>query len=101
MDIKEFQKKAWEIVNEYNVKHNMEHKRQTVFLHLVEEIGEIARELYNEQDNWRRDFDKEKFAEELIDALSFILILAKDYEVDLELEFNKKINKIKKKFELN
>lgn len=100
MDIKEFQNKAWEIIDKYNKKQNTQHKKDTMFYHLIEEIGEIARQLHNEKDNWRKDFDKENFDEELIDALFFLLIIAKDYNVNIEEVFNKKINELKQKFEL-
>ena len=94
------QKKAWEIIEKYNIKHNEKHDKNIIFYHLIEEIGELARQLHNEKDNWRGDFDKENFDEELIDILFFLLVLAKDYNVEIEEQFNKKINKLKEKFEL-
>jgi len=100
MDIKEFQDKAWEIIEKYNKKNNMEHKKDIMFYHLVEEVGELARQMYNEKDNWRKDFDKENFDEELIDILFFLLIIAKDYDVNIEEVFNKKMNSLKKRFGL-
>jgi len=100
MEIKEAQNKSWEIIDKYNKKHNMEHKKELMFFRLVEEVGELSRQLYNEKDNWRKNFDKENFDEELIDILVFTLIIAKDYEVNIEDVFNKKINSLKKRFEL-
>ena len=99
MEINEFQDKAWAIIEEYNKKNKGAHKPKLMFFHLVEEVGELARQLYNEQDNWRKDFDKENFDEELIDILFFILIISKDYNVNIEETFNKKIDKLKHKFE--
>ena len=100
MEIKELQDKAWEIIESYNKKHNMQHRKDTMFYHLVEEIGELSRQFYNEQDNWRENFNKENFDEELIDILFFILIIAKDYNVNIEETFNEKIQKLKQKFNL-
>src|SRR3989344_7001270 len=100
MEIKELQDKAWKIIESYNKKHNMQHRKDTMFYHLVEEIGELSRQFYNEQDNWRENFNKENFDEELIDILFFILIIAKDYNVNIEETFNEKIQKLKQKFNL-
>ena len=100
MEIKDLQDKSWKIINEYNKKHDIKYNKELVFHHLVEEVGEIARELHNEKSDWRRKFNKEKFAEEVIDALAFLLILAKDYEIDIEKTFEEKIKKLKKRFEL-
>ena len=101
MEIKQAQNKAWEIIEKYNEKHNMKHKKELMFFRLVEEVGELSRQLYNEQDNWRKKFDKENFDEELIDILFFILILAKDYDVNIEEVFNKKINSLRERFNLD
>jgi len=95
------QKKAFAIIEDYNKKHGLKHDKGTVFYHLVEEIGELSRELYHEKNNWRAEFDKEKFAEELVDVLIQTLNLATDYEVDIEDAFKKKIEKLRQRFNLD
>jgi NTP pyrophosphatase (non-canonical NTP hydrolase) len=100
MEIKDMQKQMWNIIEERNRKAGTEHDKELTFVHIVEEIGELARELYNKRNNLRKEFNKEKFDEELIDSIAFLLILAKDYDVNLEETFNKKIQKLKKRFEL-
>ncbi len=100
MEIKEAQQKAHKIIEDYNKKHSLEHNKETVFYHLIEEVGELAREIYNEKDNWRKEFNKEKIAEEIIDVLMQTLNIAENYNIDIEYEFNKKIEKLKKRFDL-
>lgn len=100
MEIKEAQEKAHKIIEDYNKKHSLEHNKETVFHHLIEEIGELAREIYNEKADWRKEFNKEKMAEEIIDVLIQLLNLAKDYDIDIEYEFNKKIEKLRQRFDL-
>ena len=101
MEIKEMQEEAWKVIKEYNKKHGLEHKKETVFLHLIEEIGELARELAKETNDWRKEgFSKEKVEEELVDVLAQILYFAKDQEIDIEEAFKSKILKLRKRFEL-
>ena len=96
------QEEAYKIINEYNKKHHLKHNKDTVFHHLIEEIGELARHIHNEKNNWRGEkFRKEGLAEEIVDCLIQLLMLAKDYEIDIDKTFNKKINSLKKRFELN
>lgn len=94
-------KEAYGVLEGYNKKHNLEHNKDTVFPHLIEELGEMAREIYNEKANRREDFNKEKFGEELIDVLTQLLILAKDYDIDVEETFKKKISSLRERFELD
>ncbi len=101
MDLKEMQKETYKIIEEWNKKHGTEHNKDSVFPHLVEEVGELAREYNHRISNWRSDFDKEKFSEEMCDVLIQLLVLATDYDVDLEKAFEKKIAKLRKRFELD
>lgn len=102
MDIKDIEKEAYKIVDEYNKKHNIKHNKDTVFHHLIEEIGEVARHIHNEKNNWRKEnFDKEKLGEELADVLAQIIYLSRDYEIDLEQAFIRKVKKLRERFELN
>jgi NTP pyrophosphatase (non-canonical NTP hydrolase) len=101
MEIEEMQKKSFEIIEKYNAKNSLEHNKNTVFPHFVEEVGELAREYNHGISNWRKDFSKEKFAEEWVDVLIQLLNLATDFEIDIEDAFNKKINELKNRFELD
>ena len=61
MEIKEMQELAWKIIEDYNKKNESQHDKRTVFPHLIEEVGEFAREYNHSLNNWRSEFDKEKF----------------------------------------
>lgn len=95
------QKQAYDIIDEYTKKHKLKHDKNAVFVHLIEEVGEIARNIYNEKSNWRKEeFDREKLSEEVIDTLMQLIYLARDYNIDLESTFIKKIKKLRERFEL-
>ena len=42
MKISELQKMPVEGITKYNKKHDTEHKRETTFPHLIEEVGELS-----------------------------------------------------------
>ena len=102
MEIKEAQEKVSKIVEDYHKKHKEDYKdtKEIIFIHLVEEIGEIAREIYNEKSKWRGEFNKEKLAEEIADSLVHLFRLSEEYDINIEKEFNKKIEKLKERFGL-
>lgn len=101
MEIKEAQEKAWKVIEDWLNKNEIQHDKRTVFPHLIEEVGELAREYNNSINNWREEFDKEKFSDELADVIFHCLILAKDFDVDVEKFLIKKIKKFRKRFELD
>jgi NTP pyrophosphatase (non-canonical NTP hydrolase) len=83
MEVKKLQKKIEELWKE--VKRLRKKKRTTemVFIHLVEEVGELAREFVN------KEIRPEKYSEKkLFDAIADILImaffLASFYKLDVE-----------------
>jgi len=97
MNIKEFQNKIVEEfkkVNDY--KNRRKHTKQSAFVHLTEEIGEIARHITNEYHRPEK-FSKEEIGSELADAMMFLVLLAKLYDVDLSKEMSKSIGRVKKK----
>lgn len=94
------QRIEFELMDGINEKINCEHCPDSMFLHLVEEVGEIARELSKKQSNWRGDFDKEKLGHELTDVISTALTIARDNDIDIEAAFLRKVEKVKKRFEL-
>lgn len=100
MEIREIQKESFNLLKQINKKLNIEHNPDSVFLHLAEEVGEVARELSRKRKNWREDFDKNKLAEELVDVLMDISIIAEDNNIDLSIEFPKKLNKDKERFKI-
>jgi NTP pyrophosphatase (non-canonical NTP hydrolase) len=100
MEMKEAQKLSFKLLEEINKKNNIKHDPDSMFLSLVEEVGEVARELSKKQKNWREEFDKEKLSDELADIISRTFIIAQDNDIDMDLAFNAKINKIKQRFNI-
>ncbi len=98
MNIKEMQKEAYSIIEKWNIKNKKEHKKEIVFPHLIEEVGEFAREYNHFVSEWRQKADKERLSEELIDILIQIFNFSEDYDIDLEKTFKIKINKLKKRY---
>lgn len=101
MEIKEMQEEAFKLIEDYNNKNGLEHNKDTTILHLIEEVGELSREIYNERNDWRGEFDREKLELELIDVLYQLLVLSKDYDINLEELFKKKLNIWRRRFELD
>ena len=97
MEIKELQKMSVGIINNYNKEHGTEHDKNTVFPHLIEEVGELAREVNHHINDWREKPNHEHLAEEMADILQQLFILAEDYEVNLEEAFIKKNKKLKER----
>lgn len=100
MEIKEAQKESFEVLEQINKKLGVKHDPKWMFLSLVEEVGEVARELSRKQDGYRGEFNKEELADELSDIISRTLIIAEDNKIDLEEAFKKKLKKIKERFQL-
>ena len=94
------QKQAFEVLEKINEKSNIKHSSNGMILSLVEEIGEVARELSKKQSNYREDFDKQELGEELADVLSRIAVIATDNDIDLDSAVINKFEKVKQRFEI-
>jgi len=95
------QEQTWKVIEDWAKKNERVHDKRTVFPHLVEEVGELAREYNNSLNNWREEFDKEKFSKELVDVITHCLLLAQDFEVDIDEVFKKKMIDWRKRFNLS
>jgi NTP pyrophosphatase (non-canonical NTP hydrolase) len=100
MELKEMQRQSFEVLEDINKKYDIKHEPDTVFMHLAEEVGEVARELSKKQKNWREEFDKERLADELADVISQTLIIAQDNNIDMDTAFQNKLIKVKQRFNL-
>jgi NTP pyrophosphatase (non-canonical NTP hydrolase) len=83
MEVKELQRKIEEFWEEVDRLKKKKRTPEMVFIHLVEEVGELAREFVN------KEIRPEKYSEEkLFDAIADILImaffLASLYKLDVE-----------------
>jgi len=96
MEVKKLQRKIEEFWKEVDRLKRKKQNPEIVFIHLVEEVGELAREFVNKE---RRP---EKYSEEkLFDAIADILImtffLASLYKLDVEKLLVKTLRESKKK----
>ncbi len=69
---------------------------ELVFMHLTEEVGEIARQMVN-RNTTMREYDPANMAEEISQAFLDLLVMSKTVGMDMELEAEKKLKDIKKK----
>jgi len=105
MEIKKFQDEVIRTFAEMDKMPNRKpHTNQSAVIHLVEEIGEIARQVTNEYHRPEK-FDGKNFGTKLADTMMFIVLLAKMYNIDLSKEMQNAIervdNKVKKMKEKN
>lgn len=97
MNLQEFQKKATAIVKKLDGKQGITHDSGMVLLHLVEEFGEIARELYNEKSG-RDNIDKDNLGQEIADVIILLAQLANCYNLDLEEILEKKLKILEERY---
>ena len=97
MEIKQFQKEILDVFSQMDKMPNRkEHTKQSALIHLVEEIGEIARQVTNEYHRPEK-FNKENLSSELADSLMFIVLIADLYKIDLSNEMKESIERVKNK----
>ncbi|MGE0793416.1 MAG: MazG nucleotide pyrophosphohydrolase domain-containing protein [Candidatus Woesearchaeota archaeon] len=94
MNIDEFQKQVIDAFTQMaKAKNQNLHTQKETYIHLVEEIGEIARQITNETRRPEK-FDKENLGEELADAMMFIVYLANQYDIDISSKMKSSIEKL-------
>jgi NTP pyrophosphatase (non-canonical NTP hydrolase) len=101
MEIKEFQTQISKLIDEIDTKlrnngRKDKHDSDTTMIHLLEEMGEISRQLYNLRTG-RDKLNKENLAEEIADVTMLLNKLADVHNIDIEKALNDKINILKKR----
>ena len=92
MDIKKSQKKVDDWIKKYGVRY---FDIMTNMAILTEEVGEVARVIsreYGEQSKRKEDKNLD-LSEELSDVLFVVFCIANQTNIDLQSEFEKKLNK--------
>ncbi|MBD3193998.1 MAG: nucleotide pyrophosphohydrolase [Candidatus Lokiarchaeota archaeon] len=66
---------------------------------IIEEIGELAKEINHKEGYKPKKHDKDQgnIGEELADVLFALICIANNYQIDLQAEFVKVLNKYKKR----
>ena len=97
MDIKLFQQEILDVFSKMDVMPGKRpHTKQSAVIHMVEEMGEIARQVTSEYHR-PENFNKENLGSELADVLMFIVLLAKLYNIDISKEMEISIQRVKDK----
>ncbi|MGM5480588.1 MAG: hypothetical protein ACQESC_03955 [Nanobdellota archaeon] len=99
MDLKNFQKQSNELVENIDAKKSICHDIDTTAIHLFEEFGEVARQLFNRKSG-REELDKENLAEEISDCMILLSRLACNFDIDIEKSVENKIKNLKEQFDV-
>ena len=97
MDLKEFQKQSNELIEKIDAKHAGKHDTDTTIVHILEEMSEIARQLYNKKIG-RNKLDKENLSEEIADCMILLSRLANNFDIEIEKSVENKFQKLRKRF---
>jgi len=98
-NLNEFQELTVKIVKDLDKKYNMNHDKDATMHHLCEELGEIAREIFNDKTG-RAKIDLENLKGEFVDVMVLISYLAQLYGIKLDDALQYKLNNFKKRFNL-
>lgn len=104
MDLSKIQKIAYDFDNKRGW-HKM--KASNVFVHLIEELGEIGRHINFEEGYKKVDFGnspnitRQELRREFAQAFKLFIQLANHYKVDLEKAFSREIRIMEKRFKQN
>jgi NTP pyrophosphatase (non-canonical NTP hydrolase) len=99
MEIRDLEKEIIRIVDKIDEKFSVKHNKEITLLHLIEEIGEIAREI-NKPKMRNKETDSKNLKDEIGDVLILLTKLADNYNVSIEDAIKDKINKLKTRHNL-
>jgi len=95
MNIEEICKRIYEFQENRISDLGVELTPELVFIHLSEEVGEIARQLVNRKLPIRK-YEEENLKEEITQAILDLLVLSKIFNVDLPKAITTKMDKMTK-----
>ena len=96
MEIKDIQERAVEAVNFRCEKIGIERTEDILMIHLIEEFGELAKQLMNEKLK-KKEINVTNAAEEISDCLILLFNLADHFGINLEKSLSNKIEGAKLK----
>jgi NTP pyrophosphatase (non-canonical NTP hydrolase) len=82
MDIAEVSKRVYQLQKERVMELDVRLTPELVFLHLSEEVGEIARQLVN-KNLPMREYEESNLKEEIVQAMLDLLVLSEVFNIDL------------------
>ena len=98
-NLNEFQKLAVKIVTDLDKIRNINHDKDVTMHHLTEELGEVAREIFNDKTG-RKKIDRENLKGEIIDIMVLASYLAYLHDIKLEDALKFKLDNFKERFNL-
>ena len=96
MEFNEISNKAVEVIEERLTKKQIKSNIDLTMTHLIEEFGEIASQINNGKLK-RREVEVKNIGEEISDCIILLMMLARQYNIDLETELLNKIEEVKNK----
>jgi NTP pyrophosphatase (non-canonical NTP hydrolase) len=99
MEVKELQNRINEIIEQIDKKTKVEHNSNSTFIHVVEELGEIAKEI-NKPNIRNEKLDTDKLEEEIADVLLLTTRLANVHNINIENAILGRIEKLKQRHNL-
>ena len=97
MDIRSFQERVIKVFSEFDeLPNRTKHTKLSATTHLMEEVGEVARQVTSEVHRPEK-FEIDNLSSELADVMQFIVVLADLYDIDLSKEMEKSIVKVEDK----
>jgi len=83
MEVKDFQNKIIEFISDWDKKRGVKQNKQSAFIHLIEEIGELAREYVNIESRKNR-YSKKELENAIADVFMWVVKLANIHGIDIE-----------------
>lgn len=103
MSLKELQQRALEIRSKYaqleQKKYGREWTREEIAQGFVGDVGDLIKLVMAKAGIREKESVDEKLAHELSDCLWSILVLADEYDVDLEASFHKTMDEIERRIQ--
>lgn len=96
MDIAEVSKRVYRFQKERVTESGVELTPELVFLHLSDEIGEIARQMVN-KNLLMREYKADNLKEEFVQAMLDLLVLSEVFSIDLSEGLNRKVDEMAKR----
>jgi NTP pyrophosphatase (non-canonical NTP hydrolase) len=96
MDIEEISKKIYEVQKKRVSGLGSNLTPELVFMHLIEEVGEISRQLVNKNLVMRK-YDEDNLKGEIAQAILDLFVLSELLNMDLSKELKEKIDEIVKR----
>lgn len=99
MNIRELQKEVFLLIAKVDSQSNSNHDADTTLIHLLEELGELSTQIYNNKTG-REPVNRELLESGFCDCIVMLLQLASNYDVDVEKAIQKKLIKVKQRFNI-